>query len=304
MLDLTGFDEIELGGLGEKKRLHDSRIKPGTTAITKDVDFIGDVETALMADADCKAMFAGKSTILVAFSGGKDSTFSLYWAKTNFPDMRIVAVFADTGVELPGMVTHIVECCDFLGVEYQIVKPRKDMWLQILQNGWPSIIYHWCQTLLIYEPINKYYLEEHPPQESIIIDGSRADQVTRVNQKTKTSKPADTKMQKYDFYHPAFDIEKPVLEHILETSGIPIWEGYARGFVRTACWMCPGMCGDQALALSENYPGLTEDIRRWERKIGKPLQQSNDRTIDDLIQTGLRNRTRREAQSLREEMTE
>ncbi len=302
-IDLTGFGEIELAGMAAAKKRHDNVFKPGQTSISSDVEFIGDAKYALMADAEAQEIFKDRSTILVTFSGGKDSSFALLWAKTNFPEKEIVAVFSDTGVELPGMTAHIAECCEFLDVKCEIVKPEKDMWTQILKNGFPSIIYHWCQNLLVYAPINIVY-QEYDPADVIIVDGSRADQVTRVCKKTKTSKPSDKRMAQYDYYHPSFDVDKEVLEHLLEKSGMPQWEGYARGFVRTACWMCPGMCGDQALALSENYPGLTEDIRRWERKIGKPLQQSNNRSIDDLIQTGLRNRAKRDAEALREEMTE
>jgi len=300
-IDLTGFSEIDLGGMAEAKKRHDAVFKPGQMSISGEVEFIEDAKEALMADDVAQQMFKGRSTILVTFSGGKDSSFALLWAKTNFPEKEIVAVFSDTGVELPGMTAHIQECCEFLEVQCEIVKPRRDMWTQILKNGWPSIIYHWCQSVLVYEPINMVY-NEYNPSDTIIIDGSRADQVTRVCKKNKTSKPSDKRMQKFDYYHPAFDVAKDVLEHILEKSGMPLWDGYDRGFVRTACWMCPGMCGDQALALSENYPGLTEDIRKWERKIGKPLQQSNNRSIDDLIQTGLRNRAKRDAESLREEL--
>ena len=302
-IDLTGFGEIELEGMIAAKKKHDNVFKPGQTSIAGDVEFIDDAKDAIVADEVAQNLFEGRSTILVTFSGGKDSSFALLWAKTNYPDKHIVAVFSDTGVELPGMTAHIQECCDFLEVQCEIVKPKRDMWTQILKNGWPSIIYHWCQNLLVYEPIDILY-KEYDPADVIIVDGSRAGQVTRVCKKDKTSKPADKMMARYEYYHPAFDVDNDVLEHLLEKSGMPKWEGYDRGFVRTACWMCPGMCGDQALALSENYPGLTEDIRRWERKIGEPLQRSNDRSIDDLIQTGLRNRAKRDAESLREELTE
>ena len=95
------------------------------------------------------------------------------------------------------------------------------------------------------------------------------------------------------FESATFDISRELQESILVKSGMPIWEGYARGFLRTACWMCPGQNGDQALALSENYPGLVEDIRRREKKLGKKLVETNDRSIDDLIKTGLKNRERR-----------
>lgn len=300
-IDLTGFGEIELGEVIKEKERHDARYKPGEGSITAGTDFIDDEKDALMADMEAQELFKNTSTILITFSGGLDSSFALYWAKTNFPEKEIVAVFADTGVELPGITGHIKACCDFMEVEYKIVKPIKDAWITIEERGFPHLIGRWCQQVWIYEPINKVYLE-YDPNDVIIIDGSRADQVTRTTRKTKTSGSPESKMKAYQYYHPAFDVDKPVLEAILEKSGMPRWEGYDRGFVRTACWLCPGMCGDQALALSENYPGLTEAIRRLEHKLGTPLRADDNRSIDDMIRTGLTNRDRRNKQSLFEEM--
>ena len=300
-IDLTGFDDIEVAGLIREKEVHDARYKPGEGSITSDTDFIEDEKDALMVDAEAQELFKNISTVLITFSGGKDSTFALYWAKTNFPEKQIMAVFADTGVEFPGITSHIRACCDFMDVEYRIVKPLKDVWLMIEKRGFPHLIGRWCQKEWIYEPINKLYLE-YDPNDVIIVDGSRADQTVRTTRKTKTSGSPESRMREYQYYHPAFDVDKPILEHILEKSRMPRWEGYDRGFVRTACWMCPGMCGDQALALSENYSGLTEDIRRWEQKLGTPIRPTDNRSIDDMIRTGLKNRERRDKQSLFEEL--
>ena len=301
-IDLTGFSEIDLGGMAEAKRRHDITFKPGQASISNEVEFIEDEKEALMADDAAQKLFEDRSTILITFSGGKDSSFALLWAKTNFPEKEIVAVFSDTGVELPGMTSHIYVCCEFFGVQCEIVKPKHDMWVHVLKVGWPSTLLHWCQSYLIYEPINTVF-KEYNPADVVIIDGSRGEQVTRLCKKTKTSNSPDKRMGEYVYYHPAFDVNKDVLEHLLEKSGMPRWEGYDRGFVRTACWMCPGMNGDQALALSENYPGLTEDIRRWERKIGKPLRYGTDhKSIDDQIQIGIRNRAKRDTKAMCEEL--
>ncbi len=302
-IDLTGFDDIEIGDMIRDKEVHDARYKPGEGSITGDTDFIEDEKDALMADDETHELFRNTSTILITFSGGKDSTFALYWAKTNFPEKEIIAVFADTGVEFPGITSHVKACCDFMDVECRIVKPIKDVWLMIEDRGFPHLIGRWCQKEWIYDPINKLYLE-YDPNDVIIVDGSRADQTVRTTRKTKTSGSPESRMKEYQYYHPAFDVDKPVLEHILEKSGMPRWEGYDRGFVRTACWMCPGMCGDQALALSENYPGLTEDIRRWEQKLGTHIRPTDNRSIDDMIRTGHKNRERRDKQSLFDEMQE
>ena len=292
-IELTGFDVEESATFIQKREQHDAIYKTGSCHRGNNIEFITDETAALAADDDAKERFKDKSNILMAFSGGKDSSFALLWAKTNFPDKRIICIFADSGVEFPGITAHVKTCADFFEVECKIVKPEKDMWIEIEKDGWfPNIIFHSCQHDFIYTPINKYELE-FDPIESIILDGSRGDQSSRTTKKSKTSGSADPKMKEYDYYHPTFDISRDLQESILVKSGMPIWEGYSRGFQRTACWMCPGQNSDQALALSENYPGLVEDIRRWEKKLGKKLVETNNRSIDDLIKTGLKNRERR-----------
>ena len=286
-IELTGFDDFEIDKVDHDIEVHESRYKPGEGAITNNVELIDDEIEAMALGSECIDMFKNKKTIYISYSGGKDSTFALVWAKQNFPDKEIIAVFSDTGVEFPGFVAHIKESCDYMEVKYQIVKPEKDMWIQILKQGWPNIIHRWCQKMFIYDPINTLY-KSISPEDIIILDGSRSDQVTRTTRKTKTSKPADKTMSKYDFYHPAFDVKKDVLEDVLKKSGVPMWVGYDHGFLRTACWMCPGQSGSQAYARSQNYPGLVDVIRNWEHKIGQKLQNSNDRTIDNLINTGKR----------------
>ena len=286
-IELTGFDDFEIDKIDHDIEVHESRYKPGEGSITSNVELIYDEIVAMTTNDECIDLFGNKKQIYISYSGGKDSTFALVWAKQNFPDKEITAVFSDTGVEFPGFVAHIKESCDYMDVKYQIVKPEKDMWIQILKQGWPNIINRWCQKMFIYDPINTLY-KSLPPEDIIILDGSRSDQVNRTTRKTKTSKPADKTMLKYNFYHPAFDVKKEVLEDVLKKSGVPIWSGYDRGFLRTACWMCPGQSGSQAYALSQNYPGLVDVIRNWEHKIGQKLQNSNNRTIDDLINTGKR----------------
>ena len=66
---------------------------------------------------------------------------------------------------------------------------------------------------------------------------------------------------------------------------MPIWDGYGRACVRTACCCCQGMCGLQAVALEKNYPGLANEIRRWEKRLRK-LKPLNDRCFDDVLAAG------------------
>jgi hypothetical protein len=82
-------------------------------------------------------------------------------------------------------------------------------------------------------------------------------------------------------------VTKPVIERVLQDSGVPIWDGYERGFVRTACWCCPGVWGKQAVALEKNYPGLANEVRAWEQRLGK-LKPLNDRCFNDALAAGQR----------------
>lgn len=260
---------------------HDARFKKGKGNIAQDISFIENEEDALKVHH--QELFENVEDILIDFSGGKDSSFSLLWAKTNFPDKHIIASFSNTNVEFPGMASHVVDCCKCLEVDYNILYPHEDMWLKIKEKGWPTGVFPWCQTYFIHKLVDKEH-KRFDPEKCIILDGSAAKQASRLSTKTKTS--GVKALEKYQFYHPAFDVSRDVIDTILEKSEIPIWEGYDMGFVRTACWMCPNQCGEQAYALNENYPGLVNVIRRWEEKIGKPIRYMNNQSIDDIIEIG------------------
>ena len=260
---------------------HDQRYKKGKGAIATDMSFIESEEEALKVHQP--ELFENVEDILIDFSGGKDSSFSLLWAKTNFPDKHILAFFSNTNVEFPGMASHVVDCCKFLDVDYNILYPHEDMWLKIQEKGWPTGVFPWCQTYFIHKLVNKEH-KRFDPEKCIILDGSAAKQASRLSTKTKTS--GVKALKEYKYYHPAFDVSREIIDTILGKSEMPIWEGYAMGFVRTACWMCPSQCGEQAYALNENYPGLVNVIRRWEKKLDKPLRYLNNRSIDDMIASG------------------
>jgi 3'-phosphoadenosine 5'-phosphosulfate sulfotransferase (PAPS reductase)/FAD synthetase len=285
-IEAVGFSSEDIDSLFHDLEVHDNMYKTGEGAITKNVTFIEDEDTALTADNEAQEIFSGKNTILVTFSGGKDSTFALIWCKHNFPEKRIIAVFSDTGLEFPGMTAHIWRVCQYLGVELKIVKPDFDPWIYFEEKRkWFNIIHHECQNLLIYKPIDDFY-KTFDPSDVVIVDGSRGDQTLRTTRKTKTSGAESNGMQKYSFYHPAFDVDYQIEESIISKSGVPVWEGYSMGFKRSACWCCPSQSSEQAYALSVNYPGLVEVIRRWETHIGSKLQFTNQKGIDDLINYG------------------
>ncbi len=285
--EVMGFDDGEVGRRQALEAKHKKVYGVGETALKDRMTFIDDEEKALSLDPEHAALFEGRPTILVYFSGGRDSTFALLWAKTNFPDRRIIGVFSDTGVELPGMTVHVKKVCDHLGVDLKIVKPDDDMLIDIAENGFPASVFLPCREKYIYRPINRY-IKTFPPEEVVVLDGSRGDQALKKSTKTKTSVPPG--MEKYTYYHPAFDVAAETQQEILDKSGVPVWEGYAQGFARTACWCCPGQSGQQAAALKRNYPGLFAYVQKLEVLSGTILDWNNKppRSIAQKAEAGER----------------
>jgi 3'-phosphoadenosine 5'-phosphosulfate sulfotransferase (PAPS reductase)/FAD synthetase len=239
-------------------------------------------------------MWEKAKTIIVEFSGGKDSTAAAIWAAAHKEGKEVILSFVDPGVEFPGITAHVMDVANFFGTNLEIVKPKIDWWITIAHEGWPNILYRPCATNFIHKPWAEF-VKKHDPETTIVLTGSRAEEANAGSPKTERSPLSSLgKMQeKFQHFAPCFAITKPIEERIIAESGVPLWEGYSRGFVRTACWCCPGQCGLQAAALQKNYPGLCDDIRRWEKRIGMMVPTSG-RSFDDKLRAGLQKLERAE----------
>lgn len=281
-LEAVGYATDELDTLLKDIQKHDNIYKPGQGNATVVEEFTNDEKKALYADDEAKELFSDRSTVLYTYSGGMDSSFALLWGLRNYPDLVHTPIFSDTGYEFPGMVAHIKAVCEHLGVEPVIVRPKIDIfayWQE--KNRFFNMIVPECQSNLIFEPIDEY-ISTYDPKDVIILSGSRGDQVRRLSKKSKTSGSMNPKMKDYQYYHPCFDITYEIEYKTVMESGIPIWEGYAMGFKRSACWCCPGQSSQQAYALQKNYPGLANVIRRWEKKLNMNFK-SKEKNFDSLI---------------------
>lgn len=265
------------------------------------IDDWREAEAFFTCPDDVRAELEGRNYFVVEFSGGKDSLSTLLWLARVLPDKRRIAAYVETGVEFPGMGAYVRDVATELGAEPAILKPELEWWSWLAELGeWPSLLYRPCMAAFIHQPWSRWVREKFPAEETAVFTGSRAEEAVRGSKKTATSALASLGADAERIFHfaPCFNVKKPTLEKVLEQSGVPLWEGYARGFVRTACWCCPGQCGEQACALQDNYPGLAEDIRRWEKRIGpiRPLAKRGKKqgcTFDDVVRAG---RKRLEAQ--------
>ena len=191
--------------------------------------------------------------VLVQFSGGKDSLLALLWACKACAkyEKEIEALFIETGAEFPDLVPYIVKICKQLGVRLQIRHPELNIVQYYMDLGyWPNPIARDCIHKFISTPTKDYI--ENLSGEVICVRGSRPDQKTSIS-KSDIYQEQDNGIK---VLNPLFGLNKEEYEEELAARKGMMWEGYERGFCRTACWMCPFQTAKQWDALKLSYPLL------------------------------------------------
>ena len=65
--------------------------------------------------------------------------------------------------------------------------------------------------------------------------------------------------------NPFFAAKEDEYNALLEELAPILWPGYRRGFVRTACWMCPFQTIEQWECMREVYPLMWDEMWRLSR---------------------------------------
>lgn len=214
-----------------------------------------------------------QSRIFFNFSGGKDSSVAAY---IMVPILKEIGkdfefIFVDTGVEIPSVSEYVVRFAENYGAKLKIVKDGPDFFEYFeKKKRWPSAIFRDCIDVLINTPVDKYVFNKVGKDEKfIIIRGGRAKQTTN---RSKGEKFYSLKQGKREIklLNPLFDLSDEAFERykrqLEEEFGL--WEGYAKGFQRTACWCCPFQTKKQYETIKKELPFLWAVLERkakeWE----------------------------------------
>lgn len=193
--------------------------------------------------------------VYYSISGGRDSAAAMYLTVDEFrrQGKTIAAIFVDNGDELPGVAEHAEYLCQEMGVPlirlqgnglYEVYGPK---------GKWPDAIHMDCIEALINKPMDTYLKDKHKDEDYVLIRGGRASQ-KRPESGTKVYQAVKSKPRMI-IYNPLFELSTEDCPQWLE------WDGYAKGFVRTACWCCPFQRPEQYAALKSNYPELHERLK-------------------------------------------
>ncbi|WFO76374.1 phosphoadenosine phosphosulfate reductase family protein [Desulfurococcaceae archaeon MEX13E-LK6-19] len=174
-------------------------------------------------------------TVIVPWSGGKDSTAALLLALDVFPKNKIKVMFADTGTEFPQTIEYVEKIAKILGIKVHRVYAGVDK--GILEEGMPMPTHsnRWCTGRKIASIENG--LRDLAEGNTLIITGDRD-----VESRTRSARPpARHGEERVMIVSPLKLWSTAHVQLYILSKGIPMNPLYYMGFYRIGCYICPAL---------------------------------------------------------------
>lgn len=185
-------------------------------------------------------------TVVVPWSGGKDSTATLLLTLKVFPKKKIRVVTVDTGVEFPQTLEYIDEVSRKLGIEPYRVYAGVDR--GIIEEGMPMPRHdnRWCTGRKI-ASIERA-IEDLSQGNTLVVTGDRD-----VESKTRSIRPP-ARVEKKDrlVVTPIKLWSTAHVQLYLMLNNIQLNPLYYMGFYRIGCYICPALRSWELYIVMEN----------------------------------------------------
>lgn len=191
---------------------------------------------------------------ITSFSGGKDSTVTVYLVKKAIGDIPVI--FSDTGIEYPETINYVKKYGNDFG-NLLFLESETDFMEVCEKLGPPSRTMRWCCFTNKGAPFSKFYAKLEY-KHVLSFDGIRRDEST-----LRSDYPREMDNTKYEKQHSAY----PILNWTtLEVWLYILWKNlpynnlYNHGFSRIGCWACPNNWKFDWYLFSKVYP---EMVKNW-----------------------------------------
>lgn len=223
--------------------------------------------------------YAGK-TILVSFSGGKDSTVASHLVMNGLGRSDVLHIFADTTIEFPDTYTYIKEFQQQHPLTPFIQSRSKLDFFQTAESiGPPSRILRWCCTTHKTNPLAKLIDSMSPVQGVLTFDGvRRAESVRR---------------SKYPRISNKHKIAREILgSPILKWTDLDVWlyllfhqltfnKAYKKGFRRVGCLYCPFNSAWSQSMIEDRYPSQGKKWQTFLEEQAERMRHPNPEIFTD-----------------------
>ena len=217
------------------------------------------------------------TSIVISFSGGKDSTVTADLVVKALSDPSIVHIFGNTTLEFP-FTTEYAERFRKNNPKaiFRIALNREQNFMKVCEDiGPPARMMRWCCSMFKTGPItrilNRYYRDKN----ILTFYGIRkCESVSRSKYNRVENNAELVKIQKQKVASPIFYWMDIDIWLYLLGENIDFNNAYRLGYDRVGCWCCPNN-NEWAQFLSSIY--MTEKYNEWRsfligfaKKIGKP----------------------------------
>jgi len=204
--------------------------------------------------------------IIYSFSGGKGSTLAILLILP-FIEKPVEAIFVDSGVEIPGLIEFAQGFCERKGIPFKVLHPKKDfMAVYGREKKFPDSIFKHCVYKFRIDPLNDYISKLLSEGVSVLTvrGGRKAQRMAFQNSRWVGGEFWEYRKNnrlKVPVWSPCFGFSRERYGYLLKAFKGELWDGYKKGFKRTACWCCPFQDSQQWEALRKNFPDLWEKMR-------------------------------------------
>ncbi|BEP18660.1 phosphoadenosine phosphosulfate reductase family protein [Pyrofollis japonicus] len=239
--------ELEIPDYGVAPRARIVGSKPVSVSLDSLVD--ANRETIDLLASYSKEFLLGLGefdTVIVPWSGGKDSTAALLLAIEAFGADKVTALYVDTGTEFPSSKSYVYEVAEKLGVKLVEAYAGIDKELLSGSMPMPSHDNRWCTGLKI-EAIEKKVRELARGRTLLVIGDRDAESPRRSQRPPVRPGPASNVIA-------AAPLKMWSGAHIqlyILSRGLRLNPMYYAGFYRIGCYMCPALRSWELLAISE-----------------------------------------------------
>jgi len=203
---------------------------------------------------DLFSQFLGQP-VVVAYSGGKDSTFLLHHVLVLLNQMRsnpLAVVYADTLVENPLIHQHAMEFlgkvkayCEDAGIDARILiaqpEVKNTFWVSVIGRGYPvpSPWFRWCQNKLKIQPMKK--ILEGFSKGILLVAVRTQESIARKKSLSRRLNGMELEKNHLRVFAPIFDFTEEDIWEFLTQNRSPWNEDYSKviSLYRTARGECP-----------------------------------------------------------------